>query len=106
MKVEESSRPLLGEIRMIVGGVSIGQSSKTRKTYLKVVQNIQLFGQSPKTRTPDEQAITFTDEDATRIHHPHDDVIVITLLIADYSTRRVLVDNGSLTNILYYPAFQ
>ena len=52
------------------------------------------------------QAITFMKEDAKRIHHPHDDAIVITLLIADYTTRRVLVDNGSSTEILYFPAFQ
>ena len=105
-KVEESSRSPLGEIRMIVGEGSTGQSSRSRKTYLKVVQNVQVFGRSPKTRTTDKQAITFTNEDAARIHHPHDDAIVITLLIADYTTRRVLVDNGSLANILYYPAFQ
>ena len=74
--------------------------------YLKVVQNVQLSRRSPKTSTPDKQAITFTDEDASRIHHPHDDAIIITLLIADYSTRRVLVDNGSSADILYYPAFQ
>ena len=48
----------------------------------------------------------FIDEDAGRIHHPHDDAIVIILLIADYTTRRVLVDNGSSADILYYPAFQ
>ena len=54
----------------------------------------------------DEQAITFTDEDSDRIHHLHDDAIVITLLIADYTTRRVLVDNRSSADILYYPAFQ
>ncbi|XP_075649830.1 uncharacterized protein LOC142620327 [Castanea sativa] len=48
----------------------------------------------------------FTDEDAERVHHPHDNAIVITLLIADYTTRRVLVDNGSSADILYYPAFQ
>ena len=54
----------------------------------------------------DEQAITFTDEDSERIHHPHDDAIVITLLIAGYTTRRVLVDNGSSADILYFPAFQ
>ena len=54
----------------------------------------------------DELAITFTDEDAGRIHHPHDDAIVITLLIEDYTTRRVLVDNGSSVDILYYPPFQ
>ena len=41
-KVEESSRPPLGEIRVIIGGTSTGQSSKSKKTYLKVVQNIQL----------------------------------------------------------------
>ena len=91
---------------MIVGGGLTSQPSKSRKTYLKVVQNVQLSRRSPKTRTPDEQAITFTDEDALRIHHPHDDAIIITLLIADYSIRRVLVDNGSSTDILYYPAFQ
>ena len=57
-------------------------------------------------RTTDEKAITFTDEDAERVHHPHDDAIVITLLIVDYMTRRVLMDNGSSANILYYPTFQ
>ena len=54
----------------------------------------------------DEQAITFMDEDAEGVHHPHDDAIVITLLIADYTTRRVLVDNSSSADILYYPTFQ
>ena len=104
-KVEELSRPQLGEIRTIIGGSSTSQSSKSKKAYLKIVQSVQLSGQSPRARTTDEQAITFTDEDAERIHHPHDDAIVITLLIADYITRRVLVDNGSSADILYYPAF-
>ena len=54
----------------------------------------------------DDPAITFTNEDAEKIHHPHDDAIVTTLLIEDYTTRRVLVDNGSSADILYYPAFQ
>ena len=54
VKVEEWSRPQLGEIRMIIGGGSTGQSSKSRKTYLKVVQNVQLSGRSPKTRIIEE----------------------------------------------------
>ena len=57
-------------------------------------------------RVTDEQAITFTNEDAERVHHPYNDSIVITLLIANYMTRRVLMDNGSSTDILYYLAFQ
>ena len=70
------------------------------------MQNVQRSGRSPRMRTTDEQAITFTDEDAERVHHPHDDAIVITLLIVDYMTKRVLMDNGNSANILYYPTFQ
>ena len=105
-KVEESSRPLLREIRVIIGGTSVGQFSKSKKTYLKVVLNIQLSGRSPRMRGIEKLAISFTDKEAERIHHPHDYAIVITLLIVDYTTRRVLVDNGSSADILYYPAFQ
>ena len=47
----------------------------------------------------DKQAITFTDEDAERVHHLHDDAIVITLFITNYTTK-------SLVNILYFPTFQ
>ena len=53
----------------------------------------------------DEPAIIFMDEDARRLHHSHDDVIVITLAIANYTTRRVLIDNESSADILYYPTF-
>ena len=105
-KVEKSSRPPLGKIRVIIRGSLVDQSSKSRKTYLKVMQNVQLSGRSPRMRTTDEPAITFTDADTKRVHHPYDDAIVITLLIADYTTRRVLVDNESSADILYYPTFQ
>ena len=40
VKVEESSRPPLGEIRMIIEGGLTGQLSRSKKTYLKVVQNV------------------------------------------------------------------
>ena len=105
-KIEESSWPPLGEIRFIIGENSTRQSSKSKKTYLKMVQNIQLSGRSPKTRETNESAISFMNEEAKKIHHLHDDAIVITLLIVDYTTRRVLVDNGSSVDILYYPAFE
>ena len=54
-KVEEPSWPSLGEIRAIVRGTSTGQSSKSRKTYLKVVQNVQLSRRPPRTRGADEE---------------------------------------------------
>ncbi|XP_075662909.1 uncharacterized protein LOC142632370 [Castanea sativa] len=54
----------------------------------------------------DEPAIVFINEDARQLHHPHDDAIVITLAIANYTTRMVSIDNGSSADILYYLAFQ
>ena len=53
-KIEEPPRPPLGEIRVIVGETSIGKSSRSRKTYLKVVQNIQLSGRPPRTKGVNE----------------------------------------------------
>ena len=105
-KAKELARPPLGEIRIIVGGTSTGSSSKAKKTYLREAQNVQISGRPPRMIKEDELAITFKDKDARRLHHPHDDAIVITLTIANYITRRVLIDNGSSANILYYAAFQ
>ena len=50
--------------------------------------------------------IGFTKEDGRRLHHPHNDVLVVSIQVRDYNTHRVLVDNGSSIDILYYPTFQ
>ena len=44
-------------------------------------------------------------DDARRLHHPHDDALVVSIKVGDYNVHRMLVDNGSSTDILYYPAF-
>ena len=49
--------------------------------------------------------IGFIEEDAWRLHHPFDDALVVSIRVRDYSTHRVLVNNGSSADILYYPAF-
>ena len=54
----------------------------------------------------DNPIIEFSEEDARRLHHPHDDAIIVSIRVGDYNTHRVLIDNGSSANILYYPAFQ
>ena len=78
----ENKRPRLpiGDIRMIVGGTATsGSSKKARKTYLRTVQNIQLTSTVPKMAWIDNPVIGFSEEDARRLHHPHDDVLVVSL---------------------------
>ena len=92
---------------MIIGGTTTSKSSKkAQKTYLRTVQNVQLTGTIPKMAQIDNPVIGFSKEDARRLYHPHDDALVVSLRIGDNNMHRVLVDNSSSTDILYYPAFQ
>ena len=55
----------------------------------------------------DNPIIGFSEEnDAWRLHHPYDDALVVSIRVGDYNTYRVLVNNKSSTDILYYLAFQ
>ena len=57
-----------------------------------MVQNVQLTVSVPKI--------------ARRLHHPHDDALIVSVRVRDYNVHRVLVDNGNSADILYYPTFQ
>lgn len=81
-------------------------SKKAWKTYLRMVQSVQIFEWPPKATKIDNPAISFTEEYVRRLHHTYDDALAISLLIANFNTRRVLLDNGSLADILHYTAFQ
>ena len=52
------------------------------------------------------QDICFSEEDARGVKQPHDDSLVIMILIEGFNTRRVLVDNGSSADIIYLSTFQ
>ena len=92
---------------MIIGGTATTRSSKkAQKTYLKMVQNVQLTGSVPKIARRESSIIRFSEEDARRLYHPHDDALVISVRVGDYNVHWMLIDNGSSTDILYYPAFQ
>lgn len=47
----------------------------------------------------------FREEEAKHLDLEHDDVLVISLKIANALVKMILIDIGSLANILYYGAF-
>ena len=92
---------------MILGGATtFGSSRKACKTYIRMIQNVQLIGFVLKMARVDNPIVGFSKEDARRLYHPHDDALVVSIRVGDYNTHRVLVDNGSSADILYYPTFQ
>ena len=50
--------------------------------------------------------MSFNDADAKGVRQPHNDPLVIMLNIEGFNTKRILVDNGSSADIIYFPAFQ
>ena len=71
-----------------------------------MVQNVQLTGSVPKIAQRESSVIGFSEEDARRLHHLHDDGLIVSIRVGDYNVHRMLVDNGSSIDILYYPALQ
>uniref|UniRef100_A0A2N9HNT3 Uncharacterized protein n=1 Tax=Fagus sylvatica TaxID=28930 RepID=A0A2N9HNT3_FAGSY len=104
----EPNRPgPVREIRTIIGGPASGGTSRaSRKAYARQVHNIMVVQRPPKNVRLDDQIISFSEEDARGTHQPHDDALVITINIAGFTRRRVMVDNGSSADILYLPAYQ
>ncbi len=104
----ENNRPgPVGEIGTIIGGPESGGTSRAlRKAYARQVHNIMVVQRPPKNVRLDDQVISFSEEDAWGTHQPHDDALIVTINIAGFTTRQVMTDNGSSTNILYLPAYQ
>ena len=63
-----------------------GSSKKARKTYLRLVQNVQLTGFIPKMARVNNPIIGFSEEDVRRLHHSYDDALVVSIRVGDYNT--------------------
>ncbi|XP_023884047.2 uncharacterized protein LOC111996319 [Quercus suber] len=45
--------------------------------------------------------LSFSEEDKIETTQPHDDALVITLIIEDYNVKRVMVDDGNRAKVMY-----
>ena len=92
---------------MISGGFAGGgESSSARKAHLHSIRSgevmeVQVVSKLPQLYT----AITFSDSDLEGCQHPHDDPLVIRAVVANKTIHRVLVDNGSSTDIIFASSF-
>ena len=95
---------MIGEIKTITGGPSTGGSFRSlKKSCQRQVNSVHNLPPLKQRRT--NQDMYFLKEDARGVKQPHDDPLVIMIMIEGFNTRRVLVDNGSSADIIYLPAF-
>ena len=50
--------------------------------------------------------MSFSEADARGVRQPYNNPLVIMLNIEGFNTKRILVDNGSSIDIIYFPTFQ
>ncbi|XP_042950285.1 uncharacterized protein LOC122282398 [Carya illinoinensis] len=98
--------PPKGEIKTIAGGfVGAVISTSSRKVYAWKVRYEEVFMADRAHKQPklssERMVKSFEEAGRKGIIYLHDDALVITLVIANYITRRVLVDNGSSADILF-----
>ena len=53
-----------------------------------------------------QPTLGFSDEDKAGTIQPHDDALVVTLRIGGYDVRLVLVDQGSVVEIMYHDLYK
>ena len=92
---------------MILGGLVLRGSSKSlKKAYAREVNNVHSRFSPSEAPKYNELKIIFSERDARGIRQPHDDPLVVMLEMEEFNMHWVLVDNGSLVDIIYLPAFQ
>jgi hypothetical protein len=103
------NQEVVREIHTIAGGIAGGgDSNSARKAYARSLQGQEVYSlhRPSKAAKTDSVVLSFSEEDTRGVVMPHDDVLVVTLTVANHGIHRILVDNGSSADILYWPAFQ
>ncbi|XP_010254015.1 PREDICTED: uncharacterized protein LOC104595122 [Nelumbo nucifera] len=95
-------RPIYEVINMITSGsIVAGCTTATGKTSIWKIENED---ENPPKWPRVEDPIYFTEGDACGIQYPHNDALIIKLVI-DFEVKQVLVDSRSLVDIQFLEAF-
>jgi hypothetical protein len=105
-RVEQQGNPPI--IHTISGGFGGGgESNSARKAYARQLDDFEVYSvqKPPKSRKYNPLIVWFSNDDYAGVSLPHTDALVVTLTVANYQTRRILVDTRSSADILFKSAF-
>ncbi|KAF5463281.1 hypothetical protein F2P56_019204 [Juglans regia] len=91
--------------RGFVGG---GTSASSRQAHARRARYEEVYTTDRPPKQPRRKSsknISFGEEDCEGVLYPHDDALVVTLLVTNYTTRQILINNGSSGDILLWEVF-
>lgn len=102
-KPRDQDQAPLGEINTIVEGfASGGVTASSRKAHTRTTRYHEVYMADKPPKHPKLNStltISIGDEDCQGVLYPHNDALVVTLLVANYMTKWILFDNErSLTD--------
>ncbi|GMN53227.1 hypothetical protein TIFTF001_022359 [Ficus carica] len=98
-------------VHTIFGGTATGDTASSRRSYAREARRfargeyINMAEHISKICRQDGPPITFTDDEADRLLHLHNDALVGEIRVANNVVRRVLIDNGSSADVIFMDAF-
>ncbi|XP_024012926.1 uncharacterized protein LOC112087144 [Eutrema salsugineum] len=88
-------------VNMIMGAIeACSYSVRAIKEYSRQAASAPNAPHDPPKGTP----LVFTEADTIRLHKPHNDALVVELLLDDVEVSRILVDTGSSVNVIFKDA--
>ena len=103
---ENLSRPPLGTINVIFVAPGRTGSWPSRVMSMAHLSPKDSRHEPKKAKLDRSLVMGFSDEDKIGTIQPHDDTLVIVLRIGGYDVKRVMVDQGSATEIMYPDLFK
>lgn len=82
---------------------SSGMKTYARWVRYEEVYNVERLVKQPRKKV--SPTISFDDEDCQEVVYPHNDALMVTILVANYTTRMILINDGSSAEILFWDVF-
>ena len=101
-----ASKPSLGTINVIFVALGRTGSCPSRVMSLSYYSNDECNSVPKRNKMNAPLVLSFLDADEQGTIQPHDDALVVTLRIGGYDVKRVMVDQGSATEIMYPNLFK